>query len=203
MVWLQFPRILNINGDCYWKHRRLNEKLDLFERPSTRMDDLAPLPTSTNEAKFNAFLVKIAAEITREEVREMKFLCLELSNNLRTKRLDEIKQPREFVNFLRKRGIISLGVVDFLIWLLKTAGNKRLADMINERGKQLFQFTSLTCSFNHPCCPLHFLPIFCSVDHALNQIRDHSLIKVPFTWKEDDMILELGSSERGMFSAFS
>ena len=125
------PRILNINSDSSEKHRRLNGKY----RPSTSMADLTPLRTSTNEAEFNAFLVEIADEITKEELRQMKFLCFELSNNLPRGKLDEIKEPREFVNFLRKRNIISPGDVGFLTWLLNHTGNKRLADMISERGK--------------------------------------------------------------------
>ena len=120
------------------------ENLALVDRTSTSMADLTPLRTCTNEAEFNAFLVKIADEITKEEVHEMKFLCLQLNNNLPRGRLDEIKEPREFVNFLRKRGIISPGDVGFLTWLLERTGNKRLADMISERGKQIFQFTNIT-----------------------------------------------------------
>ena len=136
------PRILNINSDSSEKHRRLNGKY----RPSTSMADLTPLRTSTNEAEFNAFLVEIADEITKEELRQMKFLCFELSNNLPRGKLDEIKEPREFVSLLRKRGIISPGNVGFLTWLLDRIGNKRLADMISERGKQIFQFTTITCA---------------------------------------------------------
>ena len=107
------------------------------------MADLTPLRMCTNEAEFNAFLVKIADEITKEEVHEMKFLCLELHNNLPRGRLDEIKEPREFVNFLRKRDIISPGDVGFLTWLLDRPGNTRLANMISESGKQIFQFNSI------------------------------------------------------------
>ena len=89
--------------------------------------------------------MKIADEITKEELCQMKFLCFELKNLPRGK-LDEIKEPREFVNVLRKRGIISPGNVDFLTWLLKNTGNQRLADMISERGKEIFQFTIINCA---------------------------------------------------------
>ena len=104
------------------------------------MADSTPLRTSTIEAEFNAFLVEIADQITNEEVNEMKFLCLETLgeiNNLPRGRLDEIKEPREFLNFLRKRRIIWPGNVGFLTWLLDSNGNKRLANKISERGKQI------------------------------------------------------------------
>ena len=113
------------------------DKLDLVDRPSTSMADLTPLRMCTNEAEFNAFLVNIADEITKEELRQMKFLCSELNKNLPRGRLDEIKEPQEFVNFLRKRDIISPGNVDFLTWLLDRTGNTRLANMISERGKNI------------------------------------------------------------------
>ena len=140
------PRILNINATVLRNTDGSMENLVLVDRTSTSMPDLTPLRTSTNEAEFNAFLVTIADEITKEEVHEMKFLCLELNNNLPRGKLDEIKEPREFVSFLRKRGIISPGDVGFLTWLLGRTGNKRLADMINERGKQIFQFIIITCA---------------------------------------------------------
>ena len=111
------------------------------------MVDLTPLQIRTNEAEFNAFLVQIADEITKEELDQMKFLCFELNNNLPRGRLDEIKAPREFVNFLRERGIISPGDVGFLKCLLETTGKIKLANLISERGKQIFQFTIITsCS---------------------------------------------------------
>ena len=109
----------------------------MVDRSSTSMADLTPLRTCTNEAEFNAFLVEIADQITKDEVPEMKFLCLEQDNNLPRGKLDEIKEPREFVRFLRKRGIISPGNIGFLTWLLDSTGNKRLANMIIERGKQI------------------------------------------------------------------
>ena len=110
-------------------------KLALVDRSSTSMADITPLRTRTNEEEeFSAFLVEIADKITKEEVRQMKFLCSELRG-----RLDEIEEPREFVNFLRQSGIISPGDIDFLIWLLDTIGNKRLANMIRERGKKIIQ----------------------------------------------------------------
>ena len=113
------------------------EKLDLVDRPSTSMADPTLLRMCTNEAEFNAFLVNIADEITKEELHQMKFLCLEQNNNLPKGRLDDIKEPREFVNFLRRRDKISPGNVGFLTWLLDRTGNTRLANMISERGKNI------------------------------------------------------------------
>ena len=138
------------------------------------MADLTPLTTCTNEAEFNAFLAKIADEITKEEVQHMKFLCLEENNNLPRGRLDEIKEPREFVHFLRNRGIISPRNVGFLTWLLDSTGNKKLANMIRERGKKIFQFTIITCAFSRLCCPRNILPIFCSVVRSRAQSNKRS-----------------------------
>lgn len=118
----------------------------LVDRSSTSMADLTPLQIRTNEAEFNSFLMEIADEITEEELRHMKFLCFELNNNLPRGRLDEINAPREFVNFLRERGVISPGDIGFLKWLLETAGKIKLANLISERGKQIFQFTIITSS---------------------------------------------------------
>ena len=142
------------------------EKLVLVDRSSTSM--ATPLKTCTNEGEFNAFLVNIADEITKEEVQQMKFLCLGQNNNLPRGPLERIEEPREFVNFLRRRGQISPEDVGYLIWLLDTSGNKRLAKMIKERGKKIVQSTVITCAFNRLC--------FCGVDHARNQTRDHSLM---------------------------
>jgi len=97
------------------------------------MADVTPLRTCTKEAKFNYFLVQIADEITKDELLEMRFLCLNLDRNLPRGRLDAIEEPREFVKFLRRRGIISPGNVSFLLWLLERTGNKRLANMVRER----------------------------------------------------------------------
>jgi len=112
------------------------------------MVDVTPLRTCTNEEEFNAFLVKIADEITKDELHRMKFLCMELNNNLPRGRLDEIKETQEFVNFLRQRGKISPEDVGYLIWLLDKSGNTRLADMIRERGKKLMQTIFITCAIN-------------------------------------------------------
>lgn len=95
------------------------------------MANVTPLRTCTNEAEFNVFLMKIADEITKEEVAKMKFLCSHLRRPL-----EAIEEPVEFVNFLRRRGIISPGDVGYLIELLDNSGNTRLADMIRDRGKK-------------------------------------------------------------------
>ena len=123
------------------------------------MADITSLRTCTQEGEFNAFLMEIAGEITREELNEMKFLCLTPNNNLPRGRLDEIKEPREFVSFLRQRGKLSPGDVGYLIGLLKNTGNTRLADMIRERGKKIIQDIFITCVFNSLCCPLNILLI--------------------------------------------
>jgi len=123
------------------------EKLILVDRSSTMATSLK---TCTNEGEFNAFLVNIAEEITKEELREMKFLSSEQNNNLPRGRLEQIEQPREFVNFLRERGKISPGDVGYLIWLLDSTGNKRLADMIRERGKKTVKFGVITCQYIQP-----------------------------------------------------
>ena len=98
------------------------------------MAHLPPLQTCTNEAEFSAFLVRIADEITKDEVDRMKFLCSDINSNLPRGHLDPIEEPREFVNFLRQRGKISPEDVGYLIGLLDKSGNTRLADMIRERG---------------------------------------------------------------------
>jgi len=103
------------------------------------MADLTPLRTRTNEAEFSVFLVEIADQITKEEVDEMKYLC-----TLPGGRLEEIKEPREFVNFLLREGIIRPGNVGFLTWLLDSTGNKRLANLIRERGKQILSLLHST-----------------------------------------------------------
>ena len=78
------------------------------------MANVTPLRTCTNEAEFNVFLLmKIADEITKEEVAKMKFLCSHFRRPL-----EAIEEPVEFVNFLRRRGIISPGDVGYLIGLL-------------------------------------------------------------------------------------
>ena len=125
------------------------EKLVLVDLSSTTsMADVTPLRTCTNEGEFNAFLVKIADEITKDELQQMKFLCMEPNNNLPRGKLHEIKEPREFVNFLRQRGKISPEDVGYLIGLLDKSGNTRLADMIRERGKKMIQTILITCGLD-------------------------------------------------------
>ena len=95
---------------------------------------LSPLRTGTNYAEFNAFLLEIADEITKEELIAMKFLCLEPINNLPRGKLDRITEPRHFVKFLRERGKIWPEDLSYLVWLLEAAGKIQLAEMIKERG---------------------------------------------------------------------
>lgn len=109
-------------------------KLVLVDQ-SASMAALNPLRTVTNYEEFNAFLVSIADEITNEEVKEMKFMCLEPNNNLPRGHLDRIESPREFLNFLREKGKIWPEDVSYLVWLLDGVKLYLLADTIRERGK--------------------------------------------------------------------
>ncbi len=104
---------------------------------------LNSLRTVSNYEEFNAFLVTIADEITEEELKEMKFLCQEPNNNLPRGRLDRIKEPLHFVNFLREKGKIWPENVSYLVWLLDNIGNIRLADMIRDRGKNVISLLSV------------------------------------------------------------
>ena len=112
------------------------QKLVLPDRsPSMALSPLRTSQTSgTNYAEFNVFLLQIADEITKEELKRMKFLCLEPNNNLPRGKLDRIKEPRHFVNFLRERGKIWPEDLSYLVWLLEAAGKIQLAEMIKERG---------------------------------------------------------------------
>lgn len=104
------------------------------------------LQTGTNYEEFNVFLIKIADEITEEEVGKMKFLCQQPNNNLPRGKLDPIKEPREFLNFLRKRGKIWPEDVTYLIWLLENVGNIQLAASISERGKNMNVVSGVVCT---------------------------------------------------------
>ena len=58
------------------------------------MADSTPLRTSTIEAEFNAFLVEIADQITKEEVNEMKFLCLGTLGEINIYREEDLMRSR-------------------------------------------------------------------------------------------------------------
>ena len=83
-----------------------------------------------NITEFDAFLVNIADEITKEELEKMKFLCARQNNNnyLPLGKLDAIENQREFLDFLRQQGKIRQDDLSYLEWLLRTVGRIDLAD---------------------------------------------------------------------------
>jgi len=94
------------------------------------------LSVPTNEeknAEFSASLFRIANEITQEELKGMKFLCI---NELPRGKLDSIENPMEFLAFLQERRKIRPGDVTYLVSLLKKIGNVQLANTVmKELGK--------------------------------------------------------------------
>ena len=92
-----------------------------------------------NTAEFNAFLAKIADQITEEELEEMKFLCdrSQTNNSLPRGKLHAIINPREFLSFLRHHDKICLEDVSYLLWLLRNVGRSELAASVEEQGKIL------------------------------------------------------------------
>ena len=99
------------------------------------------LSVPTNEeknAEFSASLFRIANEITQEELKGMKFLCINpgLINALPRGKLDSIENPMEFLAFLQERGKIRPGDVTYLVSLLKKIENVQLANTVmKELGK--------------------------------------------------------------------
>ena len=79
------------------------------------------------DAEFNVSLLEIANEITHDQLEAMKFLC---QNDLPIGKLDSIKKPREFLNFLRKTGKIGPDDVTYLVSLLEDIGNILLANAV-------------------------------------------------------------------------
>ena len=94
---------------------------------STRPPNISLLVRNITE--FDAFLVNIADEITKEELEEMKFLCARQNNNnyLPLGKLDAIENQREFLDFLRQHGKIRQDDMSYLEWLLRTVGRIDLA----------------------------------------------------------------------------
>ncbi|KAL9986672.1 hypothetical protein ACROYT_G000846 [Oculina patagonica] len=133
------------------------------------------LQTVSTYEEFNAFLVTIADEITEEELKDMKFLCLEPNNNLPRGRLDRISEPRRFVHFLRESGKIWPEDVSYLVWLLDTVGKKQLADMIRDRV-----LPGSPCSPGVgklgilPCLTKHFIGRDADVDDVIKKLRTDS-----------------------------
>ena len=95
---------------------------------STRPPNISLLVRNITE--FDAFLVNIADEITKEELEKMKFLCARQNNNnyLPLGKLDAIENQREFLDFLRQHGKIRQDDMSYLEWLLRTVGRIDLAD---------------------------------------------------------------------------
>ena len=101
-------------------------------------------------ADFNYFLLKIAYEITSNELADMKFLC-EGDVDLPREKLEAIATPRELLNLLKKSGKIKRGEVMYLVTLLERVGLAQLAGRVMETGKTsilLFSFTinDFSCS---------------------------------------------------------
>ena len=90
-----------------------------------------------NYPEFNAFLNQIADEITKEELEQMKFLCLRQNNDnyLPRGELQAIKSQREFLSFLRQHDRICPEDVSYLVWLLRNVDCIRLAELIENQGK--------------------------------------------------------------------
>ena len=95
---------------------------------STRPPNISLLVRNIKE--FDAFLVNIADEITKEELEKMKFLCARQNNNnyLPLGKLDAIENQREFLDFLRQHGKIRQDDMSYLEWLLRNVGRIDLAD---------------------------------------------------------------------------
>ena len=95
---------------------------------STRSPNISLLVRNITE--FDAFLVNIADEITKEELDKMKFLCARQNNNnyLPLGKLDAIENQREFLDFLRQQGKIRQDDLSYLEWLLRTVGRIDLAE---------------------------------------------------------------------------
>ncbi|XP_078372057.1 uncharacterized protein LOC144655634 isoform X2 [Oculina patagonica] len=136
---------------------------------------LNSLRTVSNYEEFNAFLVTIADEITEEELKEMKFLCQEPNNNLPRGRLDRIKEPLHFVNFLREKGKIWPENVSYLVWLLDNIGNIRLADMIRDR---VLPGSPSSPGVGRPgilpCLTKHFIGRDADVENIIKKLRTDS-----------------------------
>ena len=93
-------------------------------------------------ADFNYFLLQIAREINSDELAEMKFLCEE-EDDLPRGILEQIANPRELLNVLKKSGKIKPGEVMYLVSLLKRVRLVQLAERVIEMGKTsilLFSF---------------------------------------------------------------
>ena len=83
---------------------------------------------------FNYFLLQVASEINSDELADMKFLCEE-DDTLPKEKREQIANPREMLNALRKSGKIRPGEVMYLVTLLERVGLVQLAERVKEMGK--------------------------------------------------------------------
>ena len=81
-------------------------------------------------ADFNYFLLQIANEIKSDELAEMKFLC-----DLPRGKLEQITNPTELLNILKRSDKIRPGEVMYLVTLLERVGLVKLAGEVMEQGK--------------------------------------------------------------------
>ena len=104
---------------------------------STRPTNISP--PARYKPDFNAFLVSIADEVTKEELEGMKFLCARqvMRNYLPRGELHAIKNPREFLTYLHQKDKICPEDVSYLVWLLRNVGCNELAASIEIQGKIL------------------------------------------------------------------
>lgn len=89
---------------------------------------------------FRVFLLRIAAEITKDALASLKFLC---ADDLPKGQLESVTTPREFLELLWKGGKICLGNVFYLADLLENAGNIQLANKVKEQGMRFSFFVKI------------------------------------------------------------
>ena len=83
---------------------------------------------------FNYLLLQVADEIKSDELADMKFLC-EGDDILPRNKYEQIANPREMLNALKRSGKIRPGEVMYLVTLLEGVGLVRLAESVKEHGK--------------------------------------------------------------------
>lgn len=86
---------------------------------------------------FRVFLLRIAAEITKDALASLKFLC---ADDLPKGQLESVTTPREFLELLWEGGKICLGNVSYLADLLENANNIQLANKVKEQGMRFSFF---------------------------------------------------------------
>ena len=83
---------------------------------------------------FNYLLLQVAVEIKSDELADMKFLC-EGDDILPRNKYEQIANPREMLNALKRSGKIRPGEVMYLVILLERVGLVHLAERVMEMGK--------------------------------------------------------------------